>query len=148
MTDRTGHEKYCLTGEQMDGKLLDSNGDEMIHFPANQSLIVSLRDILTAADTDLDDLSDAIDDSEESMRHSGIMLMVLIDYDNTYGTKNRNPKYTMKVIRIQRAEYKAIESIYFNATYRMTRDRHGVYISFVQTGTIGKFCSFTAQQLF
>merc|ERR1712176_1443843 len=38
-----------------------------------------------------------------------------------------------------RAEYKVVESVYFNQSHRMTRDRHGVYITFVQAGTIGKF---------
>eukprot|EP01084_Bolivina_argentea_P226018 381853_1 len=140
----TGHEKYCLTGEQMEGKLLDSDGHEMKHFPANNSLIVTLQELLDASGTNLSHLSDAVDNNGsiyngESMRHSGILLMVLINYDNTYATYNRNPKYSIKVIRIKRAEYKVTETIYFNETYRMIRDRHGVYISFVQGGRIGKF---------
>eukprot|EP00484_Ammonia_sp_Unknown_P030096 CAMPEP_0197026890 /NCGR_PEP_ID=MMETSP1384-20130603/6896_1 /TAXON_ID=29189 /ORGANISM="Ammonia sp." /LENGTH=458 /DNA_ID=CAMNT_0042455649 /DNA_START=35 /DNA_END=1411 /DNA_ORIENTATION=+ len=140
----TGHEKYCLTGEQMDGKLVDFDGNELMHFPPNQSLILTVQDLLDAAETDLSDLSDAESHggsikTDETMRHAGIMLMVIINYDNTYSTHNRNPKYTMQVVRIKQAEYKVTESIQWNQTYRMIRDRHGIYVTFVQGGRIGKF---------
>eukprot|EP01084_Bolivina_argentea_P100843 180921_1 len=141
--DLTGHEKYCLTGEQMEGQLLDFNDNVLKTFPANRPMRVTLSDLLQATGTNLDETSDSVSINGsiyqgESMRHAGIVLMVIINYDNTYGTKNRNPKYTVKAIRIKRAEYKVIETIHYNETYRMNRNRHGVYISFVQGGTIGK----------
>merc|ERR1712228_408179 len=140
----TGHEKYCLTGEQMEGKMVDFNGNVIKSFVANEPLIVSLQELLDAAGTDLSYPIDAVNNNGsinqgESMRHSGIVLIVLITYDNTYATHDRNPKYTLRVIRIKRAEYKVIESVYLNSTIRMIRDRHGVYISFEQGGKIGKF---------
>ena len=96
--DLTGHEKYCLTGEQMEGKMVDFNGNEIKSFAPNQPLIVSLQELLYAAGTSLSDPIDAVSNngsinSGESMRHSGIVLIAMITYDNTYGTRNRFGSY-------------------------------------------------------
>jgi len=135
-----GHEKYCLTGDQMEGQLV-SLDDKVVYktFTVNEPMIVTLKELLVASGTDLADLSDFEGNADESMRHSGIRLMVIINYDNTYATYNRLPRFDVRVVRIKQAEYKVQETIYVNDTHYLIRDRHGVHIFFIQGGTVGKF---------
>ena len=140
----TNHEKYSLTGYEMNGKLKNIHGKVLKKFPKHEELILTVQDILDASDTNLDDLSDVSYstsvEGDKTMRYSGIMLMFIISYDNTYSTSShRHPKYTIRINRINYADYKVVELIDYNDTIKLYRERYGISINFIQTGTIGKF---------
>lgn len=80
-----------------------------------------------------------------SRRRSGCSLMVTIEYNNKPPWSDLalfrpnyvyEPAYTYTVREIPDTRYKVDEILPINATHRKRRARHGVKLSFVQTGEI------------
>ncbi|KAI9140005.1 hypothetical protein BKA69DRAFT_1126033 [Paraphysoderma sedebokerense] len=102
--------------------------------------IISVGDILDAADINLDSISSAPGAGpNESLRSSGIVLIMFIDYSNS---ESNYTELTYKYLpgSIQKAEGKIVEVIYDVSLGNYVQlNRHGVRIKFIQTGTIGEF---------
>lgn len=62
----------------------------------------------------------------------------VIKYDNT-NSPTEFPEFKMYVNRIHKSEAKSTEFIYLNETHWLERDRHGIKLVFIQSGTIGRF---------
>ena len=116
----------------------------------------SLGDLLRAANTSLEELSDGKAHQTASMRFRGLELMVKIDYRNrpdetsswAWSATIPNPSYEITVRRIPFAEYKVTEVGYLphttgeaevGLTQRRLTNRFGVKLHFTQTGQIARF---------
>jgi len=75
----------------------------------------------------------------ETMRYSGIVVLLEIMYDNTIGYNTSDTRYTYNVNIVDGAEFKAEELTSQDSRSRTLLDRHGVRLVVVQTGQIGRF---------
>ncbi|KAK9763754.1 hypothetical protein K7432_009303 [Basidiobolus ranarum] len=102
--------------------------------------IITVAKLLRASGANLDAPSDAPGADQangESYRSSGIVLSVVIQYDNDGNDKF---KYSYSANYIKGNEYKIEETIYNPTDGSYTEfNRHGIRIVFSQTGNIGKF---------
>ncbi|ORX77973.1 hypothetical protein K493DRAFT_412410 [Basidiobolus meristosporus CBS 931.73] len=102
--------------------------------------IITVGQLLRASGAVLDAPSDApgADQSKgETYRSSGIVLSVVIEYDNDGST---NFKYSYSANYIKGNEFKVEETIFNPTDGSITElNRHGIRIVFSQTGNIGKF---------
>ena len=135
-----GDSQYSQSCAQMKGKLVNKNGHTLRHFGNNQTDILSLYDLLHAANVkSLNELSDDPTDLNESYRHAGIVLLLGIDYSNEYSSSISNVEYTYSVTRVPKIEYKVTTTQFINTTQRLVFDRHGVKIFFIFSGEICRF---------
>ncbi|ORZ31031.1 hypothetical protein BCR44DRAFT_1443346 [Catenaria anguillulae PL171] len=109
--------------------------------------VFSVADLLRAANVSSLDLPSSSPSAEvgESMRHAGIVLIVMIDYANV-PTRPKELRYTYRVSMIPGAEAKTLENRFIpvgtsgSSTVAMQQwNRHGIRIKFVQTGKLGYF---------
>eukprot|EP01097_Dermamoeba_algensis_P005015 TRINITY_DN3195_c0_g1_i4.p1 TRINITY_DN3195_c0_g1~~TRINITY_DN3195_c0_g1_i4.p1 ORF type:complete len:248 (+),score=79.55 TRINITY_DN3195_c0_g1_i4:90-746(+) len=137
-----------VNARTIEGLLLNPNGDvvdggDKFGKPNSQlGDILSVRQILNLLPLRLDDRADyAIEKNDtESYRSGGIVLLCLISYENDYSFNTDNVRYKFQFKRVTMTEFKALEPIYsVPIQRRVTRNRHGVRIMFLQTGRIGKF---------
>lgn len=134
----TRDDYYSQSCAQMSGKLINVNGDKIASYGNNGSDIIRLGKILTAANVNLDALSDyppAIDDKETN-RYAGVVLFFGIDYSGTY---KKAVTYTYSVTQVPKVEYKVTRSTIVNFDQRLITDAHGVKIFFVFSGNICRF---------
>eukprot|EP00494_Astrolonche_serrata_P025008 UN25268 len=120
--EMTKHDKYNLGDRDMDGRLVDNKDKIIREFDKGKPCILSIQEILEVSETKLDDVSEL--NSNETLRSSGIILLVLLEYDNTYSLSNRTPRYTFRVNRVHNQENKIVETTVINSTDRILRDRH------------------------
>ena len=120
-------------------------------FEAGEADSFKLSDLLSAANTSLEEISDGKENQTDSMRFRGLNLMIKIDYRNRkedgslWGSlKIPKPSYEITVRRIPFAEYKITEVRYLQAEgqqrkTRLLTHRFGVKLHFTQTGQIARF---------
>jgi len=140
------------SARDMSGKLLDFNGNSVgIQLPDRfhtsdpnvtngEFDIFRVSTVLSASGiaNGLDSI--ATSDCIETSRSSGIVILMLITYDNTHSYDTNNFEYSIRPYIFPRAEFKAVEVIYLSdPDIRILRDRHGVRLLFVQTGVVGTF---------
>jgi len=133
-----------VNARSLSGTLLDSDGHKRtspLFGISGQSDIIPLKDILSYVETNLDSQSDtASPGAIETFRSAGIVILCLINYDNTYSFNQDNIRYETQFKKVAGTEFKAVEPVYsVPVGQRMTRNRHGIRIMFLQTGIIGKF---------
>jgi len=104
----------------------------------NVTDILSVCTLLKAAEVDID--KESVQDGE-SIRNSGGIFLVFLDYQNSVDLLFRpNPHYTVTVELINNTEYKAVQSVYTKKLEgRSIYNRHGLHFVFLQTGKLVKF---------
>eukprot|EP00455_Lapot_gusevi_P048301 TRINITY_DN664_c0_g1_i4.p1 TRINITY_DN664_c0_g1~~TRINITY_DN664_c0_g1_i4.p1 ORF type:complete len:227 (-),score=85.97 TRINITY_DN664_c0_g1_i4:127-807(-) len=127
---------WSWASENMNGALKAKNGDIIKEWSGGDN-IMSVRDVLRAADINLDDLSDSNPAEGNSHRYNGIVLLWFANYRTQPDTYQ--PTYTYTIQRVAGAESKMFERIYIDDDTRIDRNRHGLQIIFVQTGQITRF---------
>lgn len=134
---------------QLPGRLTNHHGHEMRlgeKDPYNhlghkgQFDILQLRTFLKAAGIDTLDESSKQNRSR-SIRDNGVVVLVFIEYSNTYTYSTSNIRYTYSARVATHTKFKAVQSIYTKHldTERVLLDRHGVRLVFIQTGSLGVF---------
>jgi len=100
--------------------------------------IISVGTLLNATGIDIDAVS-VVDN--ESIRYSGAIFLVKLDYQNSYTVwLQPNEHYTINVRLLNNTEYKAVQSVYTKQLKSRTiYDRHGIHFVFLQTGKLVKF---------
>eukprot|EP01103_Thecamoeba_quadrilineata_P020611 TRINITY_DN894_c0_g1_i1.p1 TRINITY_DN894_c0_g1~~TRINITY_DN894_c0_g1_i1.p1 ORF type:complete len:274 (+),score=29.93 TRINITY_DN894_c0_g1_i1:475-1296(+) len=132
------------------GALLDLEGNEYKDLqPPNivgqegQYDIIELNLLLQAAginSLDSDSGAENTKGSGETLRYAGLILMVIIDYSNTYSFDVNSIDYRISTRLINNTEFKSLENLYTNYPNQMIqRNRHGIRMIFLQTGFIGGF---------
>ena len=82
--------------------------------------------------------------SDTSLRYDGMMLKIVIEYDNvnygSFGGSTANIDYVMRVYAMTRADpkYETLETGVLSGTAKHD-NRHGLHFHVVQTGSIGQF---------
>ncbi|GBC00589.1 hypothetical protein RclHR1_03900006 [Rhizophagus clarus] len=140
-----------LTNINMEGQFLSADGKTVVkswtsasRYETNPNAdgdIITIKEILDAAGADLNACSfapGADKDAHESNRSSGIVIVIVLEYENVPFKDNvYSYKYYPQII--VGAEYKATESIY-NADGSFTiKDRHGIRLVIEQYGKISSF---------
>jgi len=75
-----------------------------------------------------------------TIRYDGLIILVFIDYSNTYSRSTNNIKYTYSASVVQDTEFTVVEPIVLDRIQnRFVFKRHGIRLLFFQTGTIGNF---------
>ncbi|KAF2071100.1 hypothetical protein CYY_007586 [Polysphondylium violaceum] len=75
-----------------------------------------------------------------TMRYDGLIILVFIDYSNTYSNSIKNIKYTYSTSVVQDTEFTVVEPVVLdNINHRFVFKRHGIRMLFFQTGSIGHF---------
>lgn len=123
---------YGGNSDMMVGRLISSNGSLVKYIT---SPIFSVGELLAAANTRLEDRSDALGENS-SMRDAGVVLLVTLAYSNV---ETPLPIYDMQVTRVAFSEYKITHLDRLNGTTVSIVGLHGIKIVFVQTGTIVRF---------
>jgi len=119
------------------GNMVDQNGNVLQSFGQGPD-IITLDRFLQAAGITLGAAADYISAKPgESKRSSGVVLLVALDYENN-GSPTA-PTYQYRVSDIPGSEYKSVEVLRLNDTFRLVNDRHGVKLVFLTTGAIGVF---------
>ncbi|CAB4434667.1 unnamed protein product [Rhizophagus irregularis] len=140
-----------LSNTHMDGQFLSNDGKTVIKSytgasrfetdPNANGDIITMKEILDAAGAKLDACSfapGANKDEYESNRSSGIVIAIVIEYENVL-FKNNVFTYKYHPQVIDGAEYKAIESIYnVDGSYTI-KERHGIRLVLEQYGKISSF---------
>jgi len=153
-------------GRYIPGNLVDQNGNSLNAPPGqlpwnafpniigqdNQTDIIQLRTILaTMPDVPVLDMqSDSDNTCSSTFRYTGVLILLLIRYDNTWTYTPSNVKYSLQFLPFGQTEYKATEVVYLNAgvannslgydiSNRVSRSRHGVRFVVAVSGTIGVF---------
>jgi hypothetical protein len=136
----TKDSKFTGTSLDMSGKLENDDGDVFMRFsPSGSGNVIELRKLLEATGTDLDALTDHQTSQGETMRHVGIVIMLTISYSNLDGLTEQ-PKFVMRASRQPRVDGKYIETtLSQDGVHRINRNRHGIKIVFLQTGSVGRF---------
>jgi len=136
--EETGSMKFAGSSKKMDGALKRIDEKTIKRFPrwdkSMDTLLVKI--LLESAQVNLDDFSDDVQHSTDTIRRRGVFLYGSITYSNV-GTENI--RYYYRINKIPESEYRIKERISHNATHRMLRKRSGIKLSFVQTGTVGRF---------
>jgi ATP P2X receptor len=130
---------------QLPGALFDDAGHEIKKLPPPNSLgrkgehdIITLGALLDAAGVDLDGVSSA--NTNRSVRDDGTVILVNIEYSNTYTFSTSNVRYQYHVSRVANTKFKGEQVITSkNIDKRVIFNRHGVRIIFTQSGTLGQF---------
>ena len=144
---QTGDSRYSRSSLQMDGYFADYQGNIVFSFPNGKPDIFSVEQVLSAAGVMLDEPTDVPGESG-SMRHSGIIILILIVYENSVLDSPTCMNFeliliksdTYYVSRVPNNEYKVIEVLEnANQSLRTTLNRHGIKIIFQQSGKIGMF---------
>eukprot|EP01101_Sappina_pedata_P001130 TRINITY_DN11239_c0_g1_i1.p1 TRINITY_DN11239_c0_g1~~TRINITY_DN11239_c0_g1_i1.p1 ORF type:complete len:403 (+),score=80.14 TRINITY_DN11239_c0_g1_i1:82-1209(+) len=127
------------------GQLLDSEGNEMVLNGTNvvgkqgYNDIMEIDILLEAAG--ITSLNLPFDNTNSStMRSTGIIILVNIDYTNMRTYRTRYVEYIMTATQILNTEFKELESIsreYPNSLIQL--NRHGIQILITQTGNLGQF---------
>jgi len=134
---QTHDERYAGSSDTMNGVLVDQNGNTMESFGRGVDQI-SVQELLNAAAVNLNAGSDVIGNEKEAARFSGLVILFSIEYSNIDAPQSK-PTYTYSAQHIPGAEYKVIEIVYLNDTYRLNNNRHGIKAIFLQGGQIGRF---------
>lgn len=159
---------YAGSSRVMRGKLVDVNDRTLQEFvPGNAGDVVTVSQVLKAGNVRLRNPSDAHDSANETMRYSGIVLLMNIEYSNL-DDLNAYPTYTISINRFVNAESKVVEVLEefdtippivlptntsdpdaMNSTFtygsggmalrRKEWNRHGIKILFVQNGSVARF---------
>lgn len=102
--------------------------------------MLTVGTLLRAADVDLDKMSVS---EGESLRNSGVIIFVFLDYQNSLSINpfNKETRYTIHAEMMKDTEYKAVQTVYTKhlENERVKYDRHGVHFVFIQTGSLVKF---------
>ncbi|EAL63456.2 hypothetical protein DDB_G0288061 [Dictyostelium discoideum AX4] len=132
-------------GAQLNGQLLDTDGNPMSLPPPNivgvkgSPDIMSLQGVLTAAGVESLD-SQGLANKSRTIRDDGILILCFITYSNTYTYNTGNYHYTYQFKLVQNTKYKIVEPVFTkDVEDRYIFDRHGVRIIFIQTGQLGQF---------
>eukprot|EP01103_Thecamoeba_quadrilineata_P012331 TRINITY_DN3153_c0_g1_i1.p1 TRINITY_DN3153_c0_g1~~TRINITY_DN3153_c0_g1_i1.p1 ORF type:complete len:241 (-),score=35.03 TRINITY_DN3153_c0_g1_i1:105-827(-) len=137
-------------GVDMKGKLLSLNGHEMKLSPPNvvgqpgKIDILEVQTLLEAAGiSSLDDplvVFDADLNTTQTMRYSGIIVLVVFTYSNVVTFDLNDIQYKIQVRFINNTQFGTIQIIYRKFPNAINeRERHGVRFIFLQTGSLGKF---------
>jgi len=104
----------------------------------NKTNILSVCTLLRAAEIDIDKQS-VLDG--ESIRNSGAIILVFLDYQNSIDYLFRpNDHYTVRAKMIDNTEYKAVQAVYTKKLIERTiYNRHGLHFVFLQTGKLVTF---------
>jgi len=104
----------------------------------NVTDIISVGTLLHAAGVDIDATSVL---EGESIRYSGAIFLVIIDYQNSRDLLFRpNTHYTISVQLMNSTEYKAVQAVYTKKLVSRTiYNRHALHFVFLQTGKLVKF---------
>lgn len=82
-------------------------------------------------------------DKNESLRSSGAIIFVFLDYQNSVSINpfNKDVRYTIRAELMSDTEFKAVQSVYTKSLEksRVIYNRHGVHFVFVQTGQLVRF---------
>ncbi|KXN74816.1 hypothetical protein CONCODRAFT_2148 [Conidiobolus coronatus NRRL 28638] len=130
---------------EMDGELVDVNGDIIKVFPKNgntNDYIFDLETLLNASGASLDKM----ESKGKSFRYEGMVLLVVLEYVNPWW-KPYATHYTMSSQMVPSSEYKLLQSHFIdllnpeNTSHpKLTLvNYHGVKVFFKQTGSIGTF---------
>eukprot|EP01061_Rhynchopus_euleeides_P022155 TRINITY_DN3607_c0_g1_i1.p1 TRINITY_DN3607_c0_g1~~TRINITY_DN3607_c0_g1_i1.p1 ORF type:complete len:442 (+),score=180.26 TRINITY_DN3607_c0_g1_i1:79-1326(+) len=146
---------------EMHGVVKNCRGDVVKELPKRDSAdsnnqdilkrIIKVRELVSWArpgmhsscdkELSLDDLTKP--DGISTLRYDGMILHILIEYDNTEGSDTDEVEYTVSVTALTQADPK-YESLSQIDDKQFTLDnRHGLHIIVVQTGKLGQF-SFAA----
>ena len=94
-----------------------------------------------SCDTTLD-LDDSTNGGSATLRYDGMILHVVIDYDNTEGSTD-DVEYVVTVTALTQSDPKYTALSQVDDTHYANDNRHGLHIIVVQTGKLGQF-SFAA----
>ncbi|KAJ3056249.1 cytochrome c oxidase subunit 1 [Rhizophlyctis rosea] len=133
----------------MSGEFLNSDGKQIMAFDAayrqsnNASRIpgdvITVQQLLDAAAVNLDAPSEAIAvNSGEITRSAGIVITVVIDYKNRQ-SEHAELKYKYIPSKVRNQEFKILQNVPQSDGTILNLNRHGVKVTFVQTGSIGTF---------
>lgn len=79
----------------------------------------------------------------ETMRNSGLVIMLQIEYDNTFSFDQNKYQYDIRVLQVEGTDFKGEQVIPVNPQdgllQRVVRNRHGVRIVVTQAGMVGEF---------
>lgn len=125
--------EYGGNSDRMVGRLIRTDGSFVKYIT---SPIFSVGELLEAAQTKLEDPSDALGAEDTSMRDSGIIIVITLAYSNEETTL---PVYDMQVTRVAFSEYKITHLDRVNNTAYNIVGLHGIKFIFIQTGTIVRF---------
>eukprot|EP01064_Diplonema_japonicum_P025486 TRINITY_DN36910_c0_g1_i1.p1 TRINITY_DN36910_c0_g1~~TRINITY_DN36910_c0_g1_i1.p1 ORF type:complete len:450 (+),score=67.94 TRINITY_DN36910_c0_g1_i1:100-1350(+) len=152
---------------EMSGEVLDCNGNTVKKMPKKDpkmsnfddlraNRIFKIGDLLkwarpgmhkSCGDGVILDKKSNLDPSQPNatLRYDGIVLHVVLDYDNTGGSSQDEVDYTMKLTAVLTSDpkYVTLDAMADRPGEKMKINRHGVHIIVVQTGKLGKF-SFSA----
>ncbi|KJE88998.1 hypothetical protein, variant [Capsaspora owczarzaki ATCC 30864] len=135
--------------QSLEGKLLDLHGNTMKLTGPNvvgqigQLDIFELQTLLLAAGiATLDQDSGALNTktNNSSLRYTGLVLLVLIEYDNVHSFDTSDIRYTISVRSVKNTQFKSVETRTSTTDQSLqTWDRHGIRILIQQKGQMGKF---------
>ncbi len=135
---------YAGSSRSLSGSLVNADDVTLMTFPPGRD-IISIGTLLGAGDIDLGRESDAEGDAGQSMRYSGIVVLVYIEYTNLVNIQSE-PTFKISVVRFPQAEHKTVQVIdtlagtgAANPTKRVLYNRHGIKFVFLQGGTIAAF---------
>eukprot|EP01147_Barroeca_monosierra_P003065 gene3065-5842_t len=141
------HRKGSNVGDRaMRGQLVNMKSGSVVRkwpddnppYPIDQSDtrggdIVSVKELLSASNTDIDQIADTGD----PIRYDGLNVIIYVNYEMEGAN---NLRYTYQPRTLNSAEFKVEEVFLFeNSTRRKIFNRHGVRLIFVQTGELGRF---------
>ncbi len=107
----------------------------------------AVGELVRAGAFDLGDESDALDDAGQSLRYSGCVALVYVQYSNLADI-TAPPTFAVTVTRFPKAEHKTVQVVDAATTVapasgipsaRRLYNRHGVKLVFLQGGTIAMF---------
>jgi len=139
----TGHKQNSV--RQMKGQLFgqDSkpihNSNGTVFGVIGEFDLLPLQDLLMAAGlSSLDNPSYVVN---ETLRYSGLVLILFVDYSNTFTYNLSRYQYTARVEALSDAEFKVNQPIYTKTIEngRVLWNRHGIRIIVQQGGQIGQF---------
>eukprot|EP01059_Diplonema_ambulator_P008503 TRINITY_DN1813_c0_g1_i2.p1 TRINITY_DN1813_c0_g1~~TRINITY_DN1813_c0_g1_i2.p1 ORF type:complete len:420 (+),score=117.93 TRINITY_DN1813_c0_g1_i2:75-1334(+) len=149
---------------EMSGVVLDCKGNVVKRMPKKDPKISKLEDLLANRIFNVSDLLKwarpevgsgkscgngvvldtksklDVNDPEATLRHDGVVLHIVLDYDNTRGTDTDEVDYTMKMTAVLTSDPKYVTLEPTTVPGKMLKvDRHGIHVIIVQTGKLGKF---------
>lgn len=137
--------------QQMKGEILGLDGEPLIYESPNQVGIPGELDIMEMKllfeaaglqDLDFDCEVDGTDyDDPKTCRFTGIVLLVIIDYSNTFSFNTGDIRYKISVRQVQKTQFKSEQQIFYDdfPNSLLEWNRHGVRLLFKMTGTVGTF---------
>jgi len=127
----------------LDGKPLNYSTQYNTIGVLNATDILQLQVILAAAGLNSLD-TPATSNCSESNRYAGLVVLVIINYQNTAPSFTdfdlNTITYQISAQLFQQTEFKSVEPLYLESfNTRVSRNRHGIRIIVLQVGTIGGF---------